>query len=183
MTTGLIADLLSARRMIPRLRARDKHRVVRVLAKCLAHDRPATEDAIMNVVADCADYPVFGPDTGVVLLHAAVAGLETPLAAVARLDPAIDFGALDGQPTDIAVLLVSSPERASLHLRALACLARRLRCEDIRRRLRGVEDPDSMYAIMADEATAASDIAFVPEVARCAAATDHLKSLGLERTA
>ena len=50
----------------------------------------------MSAVAVCMEYSAFGPGTGIALLHAGVPCLEMPLAAAARLDPALDFGALDG---------------------------------------------------------------------------------------
>ena len=152
-----IAELVSARRLIPRLRARNKHHVLRALAKCLARDAPATEQAITRVVKTCAEYPAFGPDAGVTLIHAAVPGLEHPIAAAARLDPALDFGALDGHPTDIVVLLLSPFSPANLHLRALACLARRLRREDVRRHLRGADGPDAMHVVLVGDEVAARE--------------------------
>lgn len=152
-----IAELVPARRLIPRLRARNKYHALRALAKCLLQDAPAAEPAISRVVKNCAEYPAFGPDTGVVLLHAALLGLEQPIAAAARLDPALDFGALDGHPTDIAVLLLSPPDPADLHLRALACLARRLRREDVRQNLRGADGPDAMHVVLVGEEVAAPE--------------------------
>jgi nitrogen PTS system EIIA component len=162
MTATSIADLLPARRMIPRLRSRTKRHALRSLAKCLATDVPTAKDAIMGAVSACADYPAFGPGTGVALLHAIVPGLEKPIAAAARLDPALNFGALDGSSTDIVVLLLSPPGGANLNLRALACLARRLRREDVRRHLRGAEDPDSMYVVMVGDEIGAPEYTLTP---------------------
>jgi PTS system nitrogen regulatory IIA component len=181
MTATSIADLLPARRIIPRLRARNKRHALRALAKCLAGDVPTAKDAIMGAVSACADYPAFGPGTGVALLHAVVPGLEKPLAAAARLDPALNFGALDGSSTDILVLLLSPPSDANLHLRALACLARRLRREDVRRHLRGAEDPASMYVVIAGDEIGAPEsvdlvIVLAPPVRTAGAAELELSS-------
>jgi PTS system nitrogen regulatory IIA component len=153
MSEICIAELMPARRLISWLRGRNKHHVLRALAKCLARDAAVSEQAIARVVETCAQYPVFGLDTGVALFHATLPGLELPIAAAARLDTALDFGALDGQPTDIVVLLLSPPSPVDLHLRALACLARRLRREDVRQHLRGADGPDAMHVILAGDET------------------------------
>jgi PTS system nitrogen regulatory IIA component len=171
MTSISIADLLPARRMIPRLHARSKHHALRTLARHLAREMPMEWDPIANAVSACADYPAFGPGTGVALLHAVVPGLERPLAAVARLAPALDFGATDGSSTDIVVLLLGPPGRANLHLRALACLARRLRREDVRRNLRGADDADTMCVVLAGDDAAVAEGGDAAPDSRSAATT------------
>jgi mannitol/fructose-specific phosphotransferase system IIA component (Ntr-type) len=75
------------------------------------------------------------------------ADLPVPIAAFARLDPALDFNAADGYPTELVVLL-ASPTGGSAHLQALSCLARGLRDRAVRDRMRAAECRDSMYVAL-----------------------------------
>jgi nitrogen PTS system EIIA component len=138
------ADLLTVDRIRACLRARHKREVMRILAahisKTTGLDSRLTTDAVLS----SADFPVFGPGTGVALPHAVLPGLEKPVAAFARLDPALDFGASDGSLTDLVVLLLSPEDDLAAHLRALACIARRMRNNEVRQHLRAATGPDSV---------------------------------------
>ena len=143
-----LRDLLTAERVIPSLTAGSKRDA---LHKMLRHVLPKSReqaDAIRAAVMDCAKLPAFRPAQGVALPHAVVAGLTTPIAAFARLQPAIDFGSADGSAIDLVILLLSPTEEPSSHLRALASIARRLRNPDVRRLLRGSESRDALYMIL-----------------------------------
>jgi PTS system nitrogen regulatory IIA component len=65
--------------------------------------------------------------------------------------PPLDFGASDGTLTDLVVLLLSPEEDLSGHLRALACIARRLRNHQVRDHLRVATCSDSIYAVLTDD--------------------------------
>jgi PTS system nitrogen regulatory IIA component len=143
-------DLLSVDRVIPCLRARDKRDALRKLAAHATGDAGLPAGAIVSSVLRCAEFPVFGPGTGVSLLHAFVPGLGRPVATFARLEPAVDFGAADGSRTDLAALLLSPVESAGDHLRALACIARTLRDPNVRNLVRGAQSRDSLYVILCE---------------------------------
>ena len=64
---------------------------------------------------------------GAAIPHARIEGLERVVAVVARLAAPIDYGSLDGQPIDIAVLLLSPEGAGADHLKALARISRALR--------------------------------------------------------
>jgi PTS system nitrogen regulatory IIA component len=143
-----LRDLLTVERVIPSLKAASKRDA---LHKILRHVLPKSReraDAIRAAVMDCAELPAFGPAHGVALPHAVVAELTMPIAAFARLQPALDFGSADGSAIDLVVLLVSPSEQPSSHLRALASIARRLRDPNVRHLLRGSESREAMYMIL-----------------------------------
>jgi PTS system nitrogen regulatory IIA component len=148
MSVVSMSDLFVVDRIVPRLRARDKRQVLRTLATLVARDRPARKEAIVEAVRSGTGIPVFGPSTGVALAHVLVPGLVKPLAAFARLDPAVNLGAADGSPSDLVVLLVSPQSAGDVHLRALAQLARRLRREHVRKELRAASSAESMYVVL-----------------------------------
>jgi len=143
-----LRDLLTIGRVIPGLRARDKRDALRRLAAHAAGDTGLPPAAIVRSVLECAELPAFGPGAGVSLPHAFVPGLRNPIVTFARLSPAIDFGAADGSSTDLVALLLSPPEGAGDHLRALARIARTLRDRNVRNLLRAAECRDSLYVLL-----------------------------------
>ena len=90
---------------------------------------------------------------GVALPHARVAGLPRIVAGVARLAQPVDFGAVDDNAVDVAVLMLSPPDAGADHLKALARVARRFRDRAFVDKLRGAGSRDAVYALLtADEA-------------------------------
>jgi PTS system nitrogen regulatory IIA component len=64
----------------------------------------------------------------------------------ARLSAAVDYGALDGEPVDLVVLLLSPESCGADHLKALARISRTLRNRDILSALRAAPDAEAMRA-------------------------------------
>lgn len=64
---------------------------------------------------------------GAAIPHARIEGLPRIVVVVARLLHGVDYGALDGEPVDIAVLLLSPEGAGADHLKALARISRVLR--------------------------------------------------------
>lgn len=146
-----LSDMLSPERVVLKLRAADKKNALRKLADLIEQDAALPEAAMRDALALCVDLQPFMPRGGVSLVHTLAPGLERPMAAVARLQPPLDLGAPDGCPTDLLVLLVSPTERPQEHLRALACIARRLRRLDVRRYVRSAASRDEMYVALVSE--------------------------------
>jgi len=143
-----LRDLLTVERVIPSLKAASKRGALHKILRHVCPKSPERADAIRAAVMDRAELPAFGPAHGVALPHALVAGLIAPIAAFARLQPALDFGSADGSAIDLVMLLVSPSEQPSSHLQALASIARRLRDPNVRRLLRGSESRDAMYMVL-----------------------------------
>jgi PTS system nitrogen regulatory IIA component len=64
---------------------------------------------------------------GAAIPHARIEGLPHIIVIVARLQTGVDFAAIDGEPVDIAVLLLSPEGAGADHLKALARISRVLR--------------------------------------------------------
>ena len=123
------------------VRATSKKQVVGLLAERLAR-APALIDAgldarsITAIAMERERLGSTGVGSGVGLPHARVEGVSGVHAAFARLADPIDFEAVDARPVDLVAFLVAPEDAGGLHLRALAKVARRLRREDVRARLR-----------------------------------------------
>jgi PTS system nitrogen regulatory IIA component len=143
-----LADLLTVDRVILRLCALDRQDALRKLASRISNDVHVVKRDLKNALMRSVEFATFGPGRGVSLPHAVIPGLAAPFAAFARLDPALNFGAADGSLTDLMVLLVSPSENGAGHLRALACIARRLREQKVREQLRACSSRECMYSVL-----------------------------------
>ena len=147
-----MGGLLTPARVIPRLKAHDKAQVIRELARSASHSACVEESVVHEATKICANSPSFGPGRRVAIPHAVVKGIDNALGIFARLQPAIAFGALDGEPVDL-VLLVLAPEGSpGLLLRAMACGARCLRDREVRERVRSAGDAEAIHAILTSDA-------------------------------
>jgi PTS system nitrogen regulatory IIA component len=86
---------------------------------------------------------------GAAIPHARIAGLAAVMAVVARLEKGVDYGSLDGEPVDVAVLLLSPEGAGADHLKALARISRALRDPATLARFRNATDVASMRIAIA----------------------------------
>jgi PTS system nitrogen regulatory IIA component len=70
-----------------------------------------------------------------------------------RLEKAVDFDAMDGEPVDLMIALFAPPEAGSEHLRALARVSRLLRRPEIREQLRQAQSADAILATLVQDVT------------------------------
>ena len=73
---------------------------------------------------------------GIAIPHGRMAGATTITGVFARLESAIDYEAVDGQPVDLVFMLLAPENAGADHLKALARVSRLLRnkqaCEKLR---------------------------------------------------
>ena len=60
---------------------------------------------------------------GVAIPHCKIKGVKSPIILLAVSKKSVDFQSLDGKPSNIFFLVVSSPENPSLNLQILAAIA------------------------------------------------------------
>jgi len=133
-----LADILSVEQIVPRLSAKDRWQVIdRLLDVLVATGKiPAADRArIGRAVCDREKTKTTGIGYGIALPHASVTGLTTVVAALARLDPPVAFGALDEQPVTLCVLFLTPQGQFQSHLFTLSALARFLADKTQRERL------------------------------------------------
>jgi PTS system nitrogen regulatory IIA component len=148
--------LLLADGVIPQLPAFAKDAALKALAReagvrlglswAMIHERLHMREALGAT----------GFGNGAAIPHTRLQGLDACAVLVARLPQPIDWQAMDGQPVDVLVLLLSPEDVGADHLKALARISRTLR------------DPAVLPALRAAETAAAMRAALVPEVAAVA---------------
>lgn len=141
------ADLIARDAVVHGMRAPGKRVALTRLAERAAALAGLPPAEIVAAVLDREKHgtTAFGGGTAIPHIRAAVA---RPLALFARLEAPLDFGALDGAPVDLVVLLLAPREAGAEHLKALACLSRMLRDARLVAQLRGAANADALHALI-----------------------------------
>jgi len=116
----LLLAALRESAFLPALAARHRDEVIRELARAVAPAAKADPEALAQAALGREAIMATGVGDGVAVPHAELAGLAAPVAALGLVEPGADFGAPDGEPARIAVLVVTprGEQRAQLELLA-----------------------------------------------------------------
>jgi PTS system nitrogen regulatory IIA component len=139
-----ITTLITAEQVVT-LPAQAKPQLLDTLARRAAAALHITETTILNAILQREALGSTGVGQGVAIPHARIAGLGHFFGLFTRLDHAVDFAAVDGQPVDLVFLLLMPAHAGKEHLAALAAISRRLRDRDLARRLRAAGDARMIY--------------------------------------
>jgi PTS system nitrogen regulatory IIA component len=143
-----ISSLLTPDLVLPALPARGKAEVLEALAAHVGRAHPHLDTGrLVGALREREQQSTTALENGIAIPHVRLAGLSTPLAALARTTSAIACGAVDGKPTQLFLLLVVSAEEPGGLLKLLAMAARLL--SDGRCRARLLEAPSAGELIAA----------------------------------
>ena len=144
-----LTDMLSLEQFAPKVSAADRWGVIDALidqlvrlGKIRAEDRAPVVKAVKDRETNGT-----GIGFGIAIPHASVACVNAPVAIVARLDPAVDFQALDDQPVRLCVLFLTPQGQFQQHLQTLSAFARFLSNKDRRTQLENAKTADEMFAV------------------------------------
>jgi PTS system nitrogen regulatory IIA component len=77
-----------------------------------------------------------------------VAGLDRIHGFLVQLAKPIDYQAIDHNPVDLVILLLSPPQAGAEHLKALAAVSRTIRQRLVLDKLRGARSRDALAAVL-----------------------------------
>ncbi len=143
-------DLLSPEAVIPVLRATTKKAVLQDLCERAGTVSGLPWREIYDAVLQRERLGSTGVGKGVAIPHGKLVSCRAIFGVFARLDRALDFDALDGEPVDLVFLLVAPEAAGADHLKALARVARLFREQAVTAKLRTVRDPSSLFAVLTD---------------------------------
>ncbi len=144
-----LLEFLSPGSVLPSLKARGKKQALQDLAAQAARDLPEIDEReIFETLLQRERLGSTGIGDGVAIPHGKLPGFDRLFGLVARLERPVDFEALDGQPVDIAFLLLAPEGAGADHLKALAQVARVLREPGILERIRAARDASALYALL-----------------------------------
>lgn len=148
MSTMALNDLLSADAIIPVLRGNTKKAVLQEMCERAGSVSGLPSRAIYDAVLQRERLGSTGVGRGVAIPHGKLTDCTRIFGVFARLDRPIDFDALDGEPVDLAFLLVAPESAGADHLKALARIARLFREAPVTGKLRTVRDTSSLFSIL-----------------------------------
>jgi PTS system nitrogen regulatory IIA component len=146
----LIQAVLTFNAILPDLKAASRRQVFEGLCAPCAR-ATGIEAAILCEGLEKQEQETNGAANGTAVLHLRVKRLRQPFVLFARLAAPVDFDAPDGQPVDLAVLILSpETEAAPYHLQRLARYSRLMRTQALLQGLRGTDNPDALRAMLTD---------------------------------
>lgn len=130
-------------------RAADKSSLIKALAVKAASALKLPAETIFNALQQRDELGSTGIGIGVCIPHARFREIQKPFGIFVRLKHPIDFDAIDGEPVDLAFLLLLPASSQLDQLNALAAVARKLRDPETLRRLRKADGEAAFYDAIA----------------------------------
>jgi PTS system nitrogen regulatory IIA component len=144
-----LTELVAPAAIIPALKVNNKKQAIQELAARAAALTGQSERAILEILLQREKLGSTAVGNGVAIPHGKLPTIGRLFGLFARLERAIDFEALDGQPVDLVFLLLAPEAAGADHLKALARVARLLRDPETARKLRNSRDADALFAVLA----------------------------------
>jgi mannitol/fructose-specific phosphotransferase system IIA component (Ntr-type) len=145
-----LTEILSLDQVVPQISAGDRWGVIDTLIDYLVRKgkiRAENRNAVCQAVKDRESNNGTGIGYGVALPHASVDGIADVVAVIARLDPGVDFQALDNQPVRLCVLFLTPQGQFQRHLQTLSAFARFLSNKERRQKLENAHTAEEMFAV------------------------------------
>jgi len=154
--TGDESGRLRADAIIVSLDCADKPTALRALADVATGIAGVPASLILERVLQREALGSTGFGQGVALPHARLDVLSRIVILVARLAKPIAYDALDAEPVDLLVLLLSPENAGADHLKTLALISRLFRNRDVLAAVRAAPDADAIRAAIERPALTAS---------------------------
>lgn len=144
-------DFVAADAIRAHVDASTKEGVIREMATALvdAGKLPASDlEGIVKAIMKREDLGSTGIGRGVAVPHTKHPSVDRLVGTVAVSQEGIDFDSLDGDPVHLFFLLISPPEQAGQHLRALENISRQLRDDAFCRELKAARAPADIQHLL-----------------------------------
>jgi len=114
--------------IIPELESQDMVSILKEMVKFLKkNDKISKEKELYEKLAQREKLGSTAIGEGVAIPHCKLKGVKNPVVMLAISKKSVDFCSLDGKPSHIFFLVVSSPDNPSMNLQILAAIAQLVR--------------------------------------------------------
>ncbi|MCJ7595356.1 MAG: PTS sugar transporter subunit IIA [Desulfobacterales bacterium] len=132
--------------IIPDLKAKDKKGVLEELADAIASHEPSLDkNSLVKVLLERERLGSTGIGDGVAIPHGKFPAVTQPIISFGRSRKGLDFDSMDGEPAFLFFLLVAPENAASIHLKALARIAKILKNSAFRKVLMEAQNRQELY--------------------------------------
>jgi len=146
-----LADYIEPENVMLDLDVSSKAQALQAMSASTSELAAVPADTILNALLKREKLGSTGIGQGVAIPHTRIAGIDKPVAMVARLKQPIDFDSIDDSPVDIVFLLLTPDEEPNKHLNVLACFSRKLRSPGILDQMRAATNAASLYSCLVGE--------------------------------
>jgi PTS system nitrogen regulatory IIA component len=144
-----LPDIIAEGGIIPALSVDSKKQLLQELAARAARITGRDPSEIFRTLSDRERLGSTGAGNGIAIPHGKLPRLDRVVGLFARLDRAIDFDSIDGQPVDIVFALLAPEGAGADHLKALSRIARLTRDPANVQKLRAARDEASLKLLLA----------------------------------
>lgn len=142
-------DFLKAESIRIRPTVSTKQEVIQNLVDVLAGSyKLLNREELLNAVLEREALMSTGVGKGVAIPHGKADSVSDVIGSLAVLEPGVDFGAPDGIPAQIIILLMASAKETGPHIRALAHISRVLQDDKVREGLIKTKSPKEIFEIL-----------------------------------
>jgi PTS system nitrogen regulatory IIA component len=145
-----IRDFLRKEDVAIDFRAADKSSLLKALAARAGSAMQLPPEAIADAIEQRDDLGSTGIGGGVCIPHARFREIREPFGMFVRLKQPIAYDAIDGEPVDLAFLLLLPASSQLDQLNALAAVARKLRVPETLQRLREADSDTAFYKAISE---------------------------------
>jgi fructose-specific phosphotransferase system IIA component len=128
------------------LEAGQKHDAIDELVDLLAGEKLVDDpEPLKAAVHEREQTRTTGIGHGIAIPHGKSEGIDQLRCAIGKPAQPLDFGAIDGQPVDLIILLASPVDQTGPHIQALAKISRMLTEESFRSALKQADSAKTLY--------------------------------------
>ncbi len=143
-----IREFLDRADIVPQIFSTDKTQALRELSRRASVALGIPQETILGAITAREKLGSTGLGQGFALPHARIDGLNRFYGLFARLGRPIPFEAADEKPVDLIFFLLIPANSVVNYVTVLASIARRIRDQDIAKRLRLANDPAVLHALL-----------------------------------
>jgi len=141
-----LSELIDEDYILPELKAKDKKGVLEELVDALVRRKPSIDKkTLVKVLLERERLGSTGIGDGVAIPHGKFHGITQPIISFGRSRKGLDFESMDGEPVFLFFLLVAPENSASIHLKALAKIAKILKNSAFRKALMEAPSKKDLY--------------------------------------
>jgi len=139
--------------ILPKVNVKDKRDALEQMVTflCQTHPIDARRDEVMQAILEREERMPTGIGHGIAVPHAIVGEGEDIFGVLGLLNPPVDFGAPDGEPARLVILICTPENQKKRHLEVIAAVTRMLRDEKIRERLYKAQSAGEIHEIIDSE--------------------------------
>jgi nitrogen PTS system EIIA component len=145
-----LADIIDTRAILPVVKAQNKKQLLQELAQSLSSLVAIDNRVIFDTLLQREKLGSTGLGQGIAIPHGRLPSITRVYGVFARLQNAIAFDSVDGDPVDLVFALISPDHAGADHLTALARVSRLLRDAGTLKKLRGTDNTEGLYAILTE---------------------------------